>query len=211
MRKVLGAQSVWIRRWRWVLAGLVGVAVVVGSGVILSFDLAHQAQDLITSVNAIPDTQLTAKDRADLLRNALQYETDNFAKLWTGIIGILTGVAAVVAGAAADHRMVPPGERGCDAPRPADGWPSGKAERSEPGLSLAADYGRPSARVPREQPAPGEIAVIGCFREGQSDYSAEVSPSGVGTWVRISATSGLLQLAVHHTLLRTRRTFCRSA
>jgi hypothetical protein len=44
-------------------------------------------------------------------------------------------------------------ERGCDVPRPADGWPSGKAERSEPGLSLAADYGRPSARVPREQPA----------------------------------------------------------
>src|SRR5579859_1472531 len=64
---------------------------------------------------------------------------------------------------------------GCDAPRPADGWPSGKAERSEPGLSLAADYGRPSARVPREQPAPGGIAGYRVLPRGQLDYSAEVA------------------------------------
>src|SRR5438477_3984340 len=53
----------------------------------------------------------------------------------------------VLARAAADHRWFPPGERGCDAPRSAEGQPRRKAERteqgSEPGLSLVATTAGP--------------------------------------------------------------------
>ena len=97
-RQIGTALAAWVRRWWWVLAALFSVAIVLGIGIVLSFDVAHQTQDLMNRANDIPDDQVTPKDRVDLVRNAFQYQADNLAKLWTGIIGSLTGVAAVVAG-----------------------------------------------------------------------------------------------------------------
>lgn len=85
------------QRW-WVLAAVATIAVALGMGIVLSFDLARQTQELVNRANAIPADQISPKDRADLLRNAFQYQADNLAKLWTGIIGIFTGIAAVAAG-----------------------------------------------------------------------------------------------------------------
>jgi hypothetical protein len=84
IRQIGTALKAWVRRHWSILLGLLGVVVVLSVGAVLSFDLARQTQDLLTSANA-PDPQLTPKDRADLVRNALQYQTDNLTKLWTGI------------------------------------------------------------------------------------------------------------------------------
>jgi hypothetical protein len=83
-------------RW-WVLGG-VAIAVVLLIGLRLSQVVVDQTQGLLSSYDQLSATEITAKDRADLIRNADQYETDNLTKLWTGIIGSLTGVAAVAAG-----------------------------------------------------------------------------------------------------------------
>jgi len=84
---------------RWFIAtAICAAAAGIGVGFFLSIDVARQTQDLVRSANDIPVNEISTKDRADLVRNALQYQADNLTKIWTGIIGSLTGVAAVAAG-----------------------------------------------------------------------------------------------------------------
>jgi hypothetical protein len=83
-------------RW-WVLGG-VALAAALGIGIVLSFDVARQTKDMVETAYGISDALITPKDRADLVRNAYLYQADNLTKVWTGIIGSLTGVAAVAAG-----------------------------------------------------------------------------------------------------------------
>jgi uncharacterized protein YjbI with pentapeptide repeats len=94
--KATGALGVWRNvRW-WVLAG-VAVAVVLAIGIVLSVQLVNQTGALVATATN-PNTDIAPKDRADLIRNAYQYQSDNLTKLWTAIIGSLTGIAAVAAG-----------------------------------------------------------------------------------------------------------------
>jgi HAMP domain-containing protein len=100
-RQMGTALAGWARRrlW-WVLTGL-AVAIVLGIAFVLSIDVARQTQDLVREASEIPEGQISAKDRVDLVRTAFQYQADNFTRIWTGIIGSFSGVAAVAAGAIA--------------------------------------------------------------------------------------------------------------
>jgi hypothetical protein len=86
---------------RWWLLGVV-VAMVLAVGIALSAQVDRQTQDLVSTATAIPTAQtptpIAAKDQADLVRNAYQYQSDNLTKIWTSIIGLFTGVAAATAG-----------------------------------------------------------------------------------------------------------------
>jgi hypothetical protein len=71
---------------------LVGVAVVLGVGVIFSLALMRQASDLLAESNT-----------ADLKRSAFQYQADNLTKLWTGLVQAL-GAVVLAIGAVATWR-----------------------------------------------------------------------------------------------------------
>jgi hypothetical protein len=79
------------RLQRRVIASLLGAVVVLGTGIVLSFELARETQDLMNSINVLTDAEIIAKDRVELIRNALQYRADNLTKLWTVIAAALVG------------------------------------------------------------------------------------------------------------------------
>ena len=73
-------------RW-WVLAGLVGIAVVLAIGVVFSLALTRQTSELLLESNT-----------ADLKRSAFQYQADNLTKLWTGIVQAIAAVVLAIGG-----------------------------------------------------------------------------------------------------------------
>jgi hypothetical protein len=83
---VLGA---WARRRWWLLAAVLGLLVVLGVGVVFSLALMLQTNDLLNQ----PD-----QAHADLTRSALQYQTDNLTKLWTGIVQVIVAVVLAIGG-----------------------------------------------------------------------------------------------------------------
>jgi hypothetical protein len=78
-------------RW-WVLGGVV-VAVVLGIGIVLSVQVVSQTGALEATAN---NPAIAPNLQADLVRNAYQYQSDGLTKIWTAIIGSLTGVAAAL-------------------------------------------------------------------------------------------------------------------
>src|SRR6266852_302971 len=100
IRRVRVTGVEWARRRWWVLVGglIVGV---IGIGVALTVELARQTQDLMAIISGSSD--LVSKDRADLIRNALQYQSDTLTKLWTGIVQAV-GAVVLAVGAIATWR-----------------------------------------------------------------------------------------------------------
>jgi hypothetical protein len=93
--KSTGASGVWKSvRW-WVLGGSIVLTVVIAIGIFLSDQVISQTGALEAAANN-PAAAIIDKDRADLVRNAYQYQSDNLTKLWTAIIASLTGVAAAL-------------------------------------------------------------------------------------------------------------------
>jgi hypothetical protein len=97
-RQIETAVIAFARQWWWAIVGPLGIAAVVGVGVVLSFDLARQTRDLMDSIGALSNDEITSKDRADLVRNALQYQADNLTKLWTGDVQAIGAVVLAMGG-----------------------------------------------------------------------------------------------------------------
>ena len=90
-----------LRYWWWVFAGLLGIAVVVAIGIVLSVALGRQTDELLRQISP----SISDKDRADLTRSALQYQTDNLTKLWTGIVQAIGVVVLAVGGYFTYHNL----------------------------------------------------------------------------------------------------------
>src|SRR6266852_4180938 len=87
IRQITTAPAARARRWWWVLVGLVGLAIVLGTGLIFSLVLVRQTSELLSQ----PD-----QAHADLMRSAFQYQADNLTKLWTGLVQALGAVVLVI-------------------------------------------------------------------------------------------------------------------
>jgi hypothetical protein len=84
VRRRVGWIGVWLPGNWWVLIALGIIAL----GIIFSLIVVNQTSGLVDDINKnISDP----KDKADLTRNALQYQADNLTKLWTVIAAALVG------------------------------------------------------------------------------------------------------------------------
>jgi Pentapeptide repeats (8 copies) len=99
VRRVGAVLAVWGRRWWWIVALLTVLLVVAYLARDIPNYPANRAAETRTSpAVATALATVEPKERLAFEKDLLQYETDNQIKIWTGIIGLFTGIAAVTAG-----------------------------------------------------------------------------------------------------------------
>src|SRR4051794_39293107 len=82
------------REWWWALLLGIGLVTAVGTGIVLSFQVARTVAPQLEQAAQITDS----KERLTVIKDLSQYQIDNQIKIWTGLVQAVGVVVLAVGG-----------------------------------------------------------------------------------------------------------------